>query len=649
MPKIAYKSVNFRSASLDIIHDANTIIVDYQAQGFDLTLRQLYYQFVSRDLFPDSWIDQTTGSKNSERSYKKLGDIINDARLAGMIDWDAISDRTRFLRSDSHWTSPASIIRSAAYGYNLDKWQGQEYRPEVWIEKDALVGVIQGICDRYDVPYISCRGYMSQSEMWATGQRFLSHIEYGQVPYIIHLGDHDPSGKDMTDDIWKRLELFTDGYEGDKFYVKRIALNYDQVEQYNPPPNPTKMALALDTLLPTPTGWTTMGEVKVGDMLFGKDGKSYPVIGKSDVFNNKSCLEFTFACGDKVVCSEDHLWEVSARKRKGGVMMAATIADSWLEGKENRKVYRVRVADAIDLPDADLPIPPYVLGTWLGDGNSDAEGFACALYDEEILDHIRSEGFDVARKPSFPVAATIYGLRGKLYSLGVANNKHIPTLYLRASYKQRLELLQGLMDTDGCAHKNRMMTPCFYASSRRNLAEQTLELLSTLGIRGRLLESRAIFNGKDYGPTWRVEFYPGDLDVFRLSRKRDILRGSTIKERQKWRTITNVRRVDPIPTQCLAIESPDHLFLCGRDFIPTHNTDSRANNYIAEFGMECWELDALEPTVIANLIEDEILSLRDLDKYEEVKNQEDAEKEELDQIRKRYREVVEFLNNGHEE
>lgn len=250
MPKIAYKSFNFRDAKLSIIEDANRIIEEYQAQGFDLTLRQVYYQFVSRDLFPDDrrwilvnskWKRDANGSKNAEPNYDWLGDVINDARLAGLIDWSAISDRTRHLRELSHWTTPSSIIRSAASSYRLDKWEGQEYRPEVWIEKDALVGVIAGICQELDVPYFSCRGYVSQSEMWATGQRLLSHIENDQKPYIIHLGDHDPSGKDMTNDITKRLEMFTDGSEGYEFGLKRIALNHSQVLQYDPPPNPTKL------------------------------------------------------------------------------------------------------------------------------------------------------------------------------------------------------------------------------------------------------------------------------------------------------------------------------------------------------------------------------------------------------------------------
>jgi len=154
MPKIGYISKEFRKGTLTIIHQANEIIEDLQSQGFDLTLRQLYYQFVSRNYII-----------NVEKSYIQLGNIINQARLAGYIDWNAIVDRTRELESLSHWESPSEIIDVCTKQYRRDKWKLQKYRPEVWIEKDALVGVISGICESLDVPYFSCRGYVSQSEM----------------------------------------------------------------------------------------------------------------------------------------------------------------------------------------------------------------------------------------------------------------------------------------------------------------------------------------------------------------------------------------------------------------------------------------------------------------------------------------------------
>lgn len=243
MPKIEYQQFSFRKPTLAIIDMVNEIIVSYQSQGFDLTLRQTYYQLISRyyDELPETWIDPKTGSKNNEKSYDKLGCIVNDGRLAGLIDWSAIVDRTRSVKELGHWSNPASIIDSCVWSYRLDKWDNQEYRPECWIEKDALRGVITGVCQELDIPHFSCRGYSSQSEMWATGQRMLRHIRNGQVPYIIHLGDHDPSGMDMTNDIIKRLEMFTGEYEGEGFHIKRIALNYDQVEAYSPPPNPAKL------------------------------------------------------------------------------------------------------------------------------------------------------------------------------------------------------------------------------------------------------------------------------------------------------------------------------------------------------------------------------------------------------------------------
>lgn len=225
MPQIAYIEKTFTGKSLDVIDQANRICADYQAQGYDLTLRQLYYQFVSRDLIA-----------NKDTEYKRLGNIINDARLAGLLDWDYIVDRTRNLRGLAHWDDPSSVLYSAAYGYRTDRWANQPHYVEVWIEKDALVGVITRACNDLDVPFFSCRGYTSQSELWGAARRLIRHTDTGQKAVIIHLGDHDPSGIDMTRDITDRLALF-----GAVAEVERIALNMDQVRRYSPPPNPAKL------------------------------------------------------------------------------------------------------------------------------------------------------------------------------------------------------------------------------------------------------------------------------------------------------------------------------------------------------------------------------------------------------------------------
>jgi hypothetical protein len=224
MPKIRYEEKRFNADTRLVISQADEIINQYQAQGFRLTLRQLYYQFVSRALIP-----------NTEKSYKRLGNIISDARRNGDLDWDAIEDRTRHLRKLSHWSKPQSILESAKQSYHLDLWETQETRVEVWVEKDALVGVIEDVCERNDVPYFACRGYVSDSEMWNAAQR---HIAYDQNVIVLHLGDHDPSGIDMTRDIRERLELFNDGID---FEVRRIALTMEQIRELNPPPNPAKI------------------------------------------------------------------------------------------------------------------------------------------------------------------------------------------------------------------------------------------------------------------------------------------------------------------------------------------------------------------------------------------------------------------------
>lgn len=226
MAQIKYEEHNFGQAALKTIAAARGICQAYAAQGFDLTLRQLYYQFVSRGLI---------ANKMSE--YKRLGDVVSNARMAGLLDWDYIVDRTRNVRTQAHWSGPEGIIQAAAQSHRLDKWADQPSRVEVWIEKDALTGVIDPVCTANDVSYFACRGYASQSEMWAAAMRLKRYIRAGQEPTILYLGDHDPSGIDMTRDVFDRLATFMGGGAS----VKRLALNMDQVDQYNPPPNPAKL------------------------------------------------------------------------------------------------------------------------------------------------------------------------------------------------------------------------------------------------------------------------------------------------------------------------------------------------------------------------------------------------------------------------
>ena len=220
---------SFRADSLTIIDNANGIISDYQDQGYSLTLRQLYYQFVSRDLIP-----------NNQKSYSRLGNIITDARMAGLIDWEAIEDRTRGVKA---WLIQESVQRSLwGFEYNIayDFWDRLNTYVEVWVEKEALADVIKKACIQYSVPYLSCKGYLSASEAYRSGKRFEEAIQDGKHCVLIHLGDHDPSGLDMTRDNNDRIDLFS--WNKSKVEVRRIALNMNQIEKYSPPPNPAKIS-----------------------------------------------------------------------------------------------------------------------------------------------------------------------------------------------------------------------------------------------------------------------------------------------------------------------------------------------------------------------------------------------------------------------
>jgi hypothetical protein len=224
--KIRYVQSTIRKATLELIETADQIVTDYMARGLILTLRQLYYQFVARGKLA-----------NVDTNYDRLGHAVKIGRQNGLIDWEGIEDRTRALEKNTHWDNPEAIIAACARSYQVDKWAGMERMPEVWIEKEALAGVLEGPCGALDVPYFACRGYPSDSEMWRAGRRFRWYRQDGREPIILHFGDHDPSGIDMTRDIRERVSL----YARFSVEVDRIALNMDQIETYAPPPNPAKV------------------------------------------------------------------------------------------------------------------------------------------------------------------------------------------------------------------------------------------------------------------------------------------------------------------------------------------------------------------------------------------------------------------------
>ncbi len=230
MAKECFVERDFRTRASGLIEHANTIIAEYQSQGFALTVRQLYYQLVARDII-----------ENVKAEYNRVKETISAARLAGLIDWDAIEDRTRNLQTRASWGSPDEIIGAVSRQYREDLWATQKARVEVWIEKDALLGVIEGVCNEQRVPYFSFRGSNSQSEQYKAGCRFLEYCNEGLTPIVLHLSDHDPKGIDMVRDNEERLAMFV----GRPIEVRRLALKIEQVRRYGPPPNFAKDSDAL--------------------------------------------------------------------------------------------------------------------------------------------------------------------------------------------------------------------------------------------------------------------------------------------------------------------------------------------------------------------------------------------------------------------
>jgi hypothetical protein len=225
MKELYGEAIKFHKKSADLIDKCDVIVTEYVQQGFRLTIRQLYYQLVARGYVP-----------NTVQSYANVQALMTNARLAGLIDWDAIEDRTRGFIDRSHWTSGRQILYGAAQGYHEDLWEEQETRVFVVVEKEALAGVLERVCHEYDLPLLPARGYPSASTL----REFAKERIMGATRQIVvlHLGDHDPSGIDMTRDLVDRLNLFTrDSIDID---LQRIALTMAQIEEVQPPANPAK-------------------------------------------------------------------------------------------------------------------------------------------------------------------------------------------------------------------------------------------------------------------------------------------------------------------------------------------------------------------------------------------------------------------------
>lgn len=226
--KEAYRDPkSFRNENRVLLGKINKVLDEYAAQGYRLTLRQLYYQLVVQNIL-----------ENKQRNYAKLSRILGEARMSGLVDWDVIEDRIRVPIFPNQFESVAHGIDTLIRAYRLDRWQEQENYVEVWVEKDALSGVLEPITRKYHVRLLVNRGYSSISAMHEAAQRLQEREDEGKNCYILYFGDHDPSGEDMVRDIEERQREF--GLTN--LEVRKIALTINQVKEYKPPPNPAKMS-----------------------------------------------------------------------------------------------------------------------------------------------------------------------------------------------------------------------------------------------------------------------------------------------------------------------------------------------------------------------------------------------------------------------
>jgi replicative DNA helicase len=354
-------------------------------------------------------------------------------------------------------------------------------------------------------------------------------------------------------------------------------------------------ALALDTPIPTPSGWTTMGRLRVGDQVFDERGRPCTVTYATDVQEGRTCYEVVFSDGATIVADAEHQWAARTRaaRKRPRVAPLAVLTTAQMSGRvratDGRLNYTIPTCGALRYPEADLPLGPYALGVWLGDGDGRGRNGRPTKLTWPDVQLIRVEagargsGRTLARRYGVSPSAISLAVSGRTWAvperppavqatlrrLGVLGNKHIPRRYLEASPDQRLALLQGLLDADGSID---CLGHVEYTSTVRRLAEDVLELVTTLGMTPRLTADRAQLAGVDCGPRYRVRFKPIDMPVFRLSRKAQRQRPARARAAVRQRAIVEIREVESVPVRCIQVDSPSHLYLAGRSCIPTHNT-----------------------------------------------------------------------------
>lgn len=225
MAKIRYVQKNFRSKTRELLNHITSIVQEYEDMGYALTVRQVYYQLVSRDIIP-----------NSLNSYQLTSRVLKDARMSGMVDWNTIEDRVRQTIMPGQFDDMSDFIQAAINSYRRHRWKDQAHYVEVVIEKEALSGILRPLTTKYHVLLLPNKGYSSASAIHEAAQRITYQTMHRKKCHILYLGDHDPSGNDMVRDIRERLAEFRCIVS-----VEKIALTMEQIERYDPPPNPAKL------------------------------------------------------------------------------------------------------------------------------------------------------------------------------------------------------------------------------------------------------------------------------------------------------------------------------------------------------------------------------------------------------------------------
>jgi hypothetical protein len=354
-------------------------------------------------------------------------------------------------------------------------------------------------------------------------------------------------------------------------FQERLVTNFHK-NRFNIAKMPRQVgkALALDTPIPTPEGWTTIGDIKVGDQILSPDGNPVSVTFKTETMINHQCYKIFFDNGEEIVADADHLWEVNSSYWRTGKKVINTdeIYSRYLKKTNNKRGKGVEGSLYIDLSKAingknqNLPIDPYLLGVWLGDGYS-ADGRIIAHKDDYEFYKTKLD-IEHEREDNNCIRFKCRDLRKKLKENNLLKNKHIPQIYLRSSIDQRMELLRGLMDTDGSITKTQSFE--FYQKNYEFIL-QVVELLSSLGIKSRV--SRKSINQCWY---YTVRFASKEK-VFNLPRKLELINfNGKGRPQNKRHYIQKIEQVDSVPVACIQVDSDDHLFLCGNTFIPTHNT-----------------------------------------------------------------------------